>query len=208
MRNATRTALIGMLAIATLSPPATATSDDDVPLSRLVFEANNVRHEAPLPRVQIRAATARQRQQVEETLALFDQARLELPPLVIRFSEDPTACEGNLGIYRPRPAGETAIIGICTKMRLTLVHELAHAWDGHSLTDERRQAFMDHWQLDNWNDKGADWHDRGSENAAHTVAYTLLLEEPSDNPDILDYVCGYGVLTGSDLPGLAQASCS
>lgn len=207
MRNATRTALIGILGLATISIPTTATADDDIPLSRQVFEANNVRYVPPLPEIQVENGTNRQHEQVDEALRLFDEAGLELPPLVIRFSNDSEDCEGNLGIYRTQAIDEPAIVTVCTKMRLTLVHELAHAWDDNSLTDELRRPFMDRWQVDDWNDKSAEWHDRAAEIAAHTIAYTLLLGEPTDNPDILRFVCGYETLTGRELPAMAAASC-
>ena len=138
---------------------------------------------------------------------MFEAAGLELPPLVIRFSEDTATCEGNLGTHRPQPDGSPAVVTVCTKMRITLIHELAHAWDDHSLHDERRRLFTDHWGLDNWNDKDKSWYDRGSERAADTIAYTLLHAEPTDNPDILKFVCGFGVLTGKDLPDVARVSC-
>lgn len=206
MRNATCTALIGILVVGALSLPTTATADDDIPLSRQVFETNNVRYEPAPPPILVKNATDRQRQQVETALGLFDALGLELPPLIIKFAEDLRPCEGNLGTYRPHEDGP-AVVTICTKMRLTLIHELAHAWDDHMLDDRTREAFMGHWDLDNWNDRTEDWHDRGSERAADTIAYTLLLDEPSDNPDILQFVCGYGLLTGQDLPVAAAASC-
>ena len=207
MRNATRTVLISLLAIALLSSPATATADNDIPLSRSVFEANNSLYEAPLPRLQVRNATERQQEQVDRAIEMFDAAGLELPPLVIRFSENTDDCEGNLGTYRPQPEGNPAVVSVCTEMRITLIHELAHAWDDHSLDDDRRQSFMEHWDLDNWNDKEESWYDRGSERAADTIAYTLLQTEPTDNPDILKFLCGFGVLTGNDLPDAARVSC-
>jgi hypothetical protein len=186
---------------------ATAAADDDIPLSRQVFEANSVRYQAPPPRIQVESTIERHRDRVERAIELFDLSGLELPPLVIRFAEDPAVCEGNLGTFRTQGAGEPAIVSICTKMRLTLVHELAHAWDSHALTEDRRAEFLSHWNLDNWNDRDDDWHDRGSERAAHTIAYTLLLDSPTDNPDVLEFVCGYGILTGRDLPDVARDSC-
>lgn len=208
MRNATRTLLVALVATASLGLPITATADDDIPLSRQVFEAHAVDYEPTPPSVQIENATEEQREKVAHAMHLFEVAGLDLPPLVIRFSDDPADCEGNLGTYRSQPDGRPSIISICTKMRITLIHELAHAWDSHSLVEERRDAFTDLWHLDNWNDKSKNWHDRGSERAADTIAYTLLLDEPTDNQDILNLVCGYGALTGHGLPALAEASCS
>jgi hypothetical protein len=207
MTNATRTFLMSLLTIAVLSSPATATADDDLPLTRSVFEENNVRYEAPLPLLQVEGASERQQEQVERATEMFESEGLELPSLVIRFSEDTGDCEGNLGTYRPQPEGDPAVVTVCTEMRITLIHELAHAWDDHRLHDERRNQFMDHWGLDNWNDKAKSWYDRGSERASDTIAYTLLHAEPTDNPDILKFVCGYGVLTGKDLPDTARTSC-
>lgn len=206
MRSASRTVLIGFLAISFVSGAAAATANDNIPLSRVVFEANNARYQTPVPRLQIRNASKRQREQVHRAIEMFDTARLELPPLVIRYFKDTEECRGNLGTYRSRPDGEPAVVTVCTEMRITLIHELAHAWDQHVLHDERRRRFMDHWGLDNWNDRDESWYDRGSERAADTIAYTLLHSD-TDNPDILKFVCGYGILTGNDLPEPARASC-
>lgn len=81
-----------------------------------------------------------------------------------------------------------------------MAHELAHAWEHEHLTDDLRGAFLGHWGLDNWNDHSRDWGERGTEKAAHTIAYAVILDTPTDNPNILQFVCGYELLTGNPLP--------
>ncbi len=216
MGTATRTSIVGIVLVAA-SSVAPATSGErfaetgTVSESRAVFE-QGVARPAPNPvddeLVEVVGASARQAQQVSEALDAFADAGLDLPPVVIRYSDDTDVCEGNLGTYRTSADGEPDVVSVCSKMRITLVHELAHAWDHHALDDERRDAFTAHWGLDNWNDRSQDWHDRASERAADTVAYTLLLEEVTHNQDILEFVCGYSVLTGHDLPEPAAASCA
>ncbi len=155
-------------------------------------------------------ASAEQQQTLDDALLLFQEAGLELPPLVIKFVGTAEPCEGHAGLYRPAPADEAASIDkitICHRLPLFLVHELAHAWAHHSLTPETRQRFLNHSGLDRWNDHRDVWNNRGTERAAHTIAYALTLATPTDNPDILRLVCGYELLTGDPMPRPNLATC-
>ena len=88
-----------------------------------------------------------------------------------------------------------------------LLHELGHAWVRDGASAETRARFLEHWGLDSWNDRNDDWSDRGVERAADTIAYTLLQTEPTDNPNILRFVCGYELLTGLPVPIEARTTC-
>ncbi len=173
------------------------------------------RHQTPDPdpagraAVTVIGANSTQAAAVEEALQRFAQAGLALPPLVIEYAATTDACRGHAGLYSPAPNGHspTDRITMCSSLRLFLLHELAHAWGYHSLTDDTRRSFMDRWALQRWNDHNDSWYDRGTEKAAHTIAYTLALDAPTDDPDILRFVCGYELLTGNPIPVEAGASC-
>ena len=70
-----------------------------------------------------------------------------------------------------------------------------------------RTGFVAHWNLEPWNDHGDDWNDRGTEKAAHTIAYALTLDGPTENPNVLQFVCGYEILTDQTLPNISLVSC-
>ncbi|NNC43727.1 MAG: hypothetical protein HKO03_10880 [Acidimicrobiia bacterium] len=158
------------------------------------------------PLVIVVGATDDQVDKVDAALALFDEAGLNLPPLEIEFSTDTTACKGHAGLFRGSDVGRSRVI-ICHRMSLFLLHELAHAWAHLNLTDENRVAYSEHWGLDNWNDHSQEWKERGTEKAANTIAYTLDITVPTDNPNILALVCSYEMLTGRSLPHERLVEC-
>ena len=96
---------------------------------------------------------------------------------------------------------------MCHRLPLFLIHELAHAWERHTVTDSTRSQFLNHWNLERWNDHSDDWNQRGIEKAAHTVAYTLTLDKPTDNENISQFVCGFELLTGDALPNPDFVTC-
>lgn len=136
---------------------------------------------------------------VDEAIAQFDAAGLTLPPVEIEFFKDSKGCKGHEGIHQPAQRGQVAVadrIVICNRMKIILLHELAHAWKHHNLSEETRVQFTQHWELENWNDKSDAWGDRGVERAAHTIAFTLNQQDPNVSDGVRRYVCGYELLTG------------
>ena len=77
---------------------------------------------------------------------LFDQAGFDLPPLRYVFHGDTRApCAGRTGLHH-RIEGVN-VVEICTAesssvMSVMVLHETAHAWIDHALTDERKAAFQ------------------------------------------------------------------
>jgi len=164
------------------------------------------RSDPPAAAVTVVGASMEQQETLDHALNLFDQAGLDLPPLIIEYADDTKACGGHAGLFRS--AGRNpATITICHRLPLFLFHELGHAWEDHVLTDRVRQRFLDHWALEVWNDDSVDWYHRGAEKAAHTIAYTLTLSQPTENSDILQFVCSYELLTGNPIPEPELASC-
>lgn len=157
------------------------------------------------PAVVIRDANEVQLEQVAWALDRFEEAGLQLPPIELTFHDGAGPCEGHPGYYRP---GEVARIDICSSTNHVILHELAHAWEGASVTAEVRNRFADHWDVDNWNDHSAAWHERGIERAADTIAFVLdgVPDHPSDT--LLGFVCSYTLLTGLPLPEAGTISCA
>lgn len=163
-----------------------------------------------VPSLTLVDASPDQQIKADEALGMFEDAGLELPPLVIEFDKTGEACQGNAGMYWAADrfdSIEIDTVSVCHQLFTIMVHELAHAWDHHNLTDTDRQAILDHWGLERWRDHGDAWHERGTEMAAQTIAYSLTLDEPTDNPDILEFVCSYQVVTGDPLPDPDLATC-
>ena len=106
----------------------------------------------------------------------FSQQGLTLPELSIYFHDDSESCDGHGGLF----TGETLRIDLCTDTTHFIYHELAHAWAHHSLTEDTRQAFVEHVGAPSWAN-GTDPHDqRGTELAADAIAHGLRTEALSD----------------------------
>lgn len=118
-------------------------------------------------------------------LERFELAGLDLPTVDIYFHTSPDGCEGNLGLRTRR--NEIERIDVCSQARRveTLLHELAHVWAGHTLTEGRRQAFLRLRGLEVWSDTSVVWNRRGSEQAAEVI--------------------GWGVGDARHLPGIFRA---
>ncbi|GMQ86652.1 MAG: hypothetical protein BMS9Abin07_2239 [Acidimicrobiia bacterium] len=100
----------------------------------------------------------------------FDKAGLVLPPVVVEFHADDAGCDGYDGVFR---GGEDPFrIDVCNANRYIVMHELAHAWDQHNLTDEMREEFMELRGLTSWNGSGS-WKERGVEAVAEVITWGL-----------------------------------
>jgi hypothetical protein len=103
----------------------------------------------------------------------FRAAGLSVAGVDVVFSLDAEQCSGHLGVYRHRD-GEHKV-WICNpdtkRRRLTLMHELAHAWAAEHLSDSGREEFLDARGLSAWNGPGVAWAERGTEHAAEIIAW-------------------------------------
>jgi hypothetical protein len=121
----------------------------------------------------------------------YRQADLELPQLVIEFHGSDDGCDGYDGVFRG--ARTPAHIDVCNHNRYIVLHELAHAWDRHNLTDETREAFLEQRGLTEWNGSRP-WKQRGVEALAEIVTWGLR-----DNPlteDADEKLEAYQLITG------------
>jgi hypothetical protein len=141
---------------------------------------------------------------IDWAIDLYADAGLELPPL--EFVRYPTRepCRGARGLYTGDRSPAT--IRICTPeagpfAESLFLHEIAHAWDGHTLTDRRRAAFLQLRNLEQWwDDSSAPWHTYGAEQTAQILVWGLI-DRPIRIATIPDSSCvdlraGYVRLTG------------
>lgn len=119
------------------------------------------------------ADTVEQVAKVEWAVGRFAEAGLELPEFEVHYFSDSARCRSDSGRER---AGYLAfgdgefIIYNCGTV-FTLLHEMAHVWDVHSLDDETREQFMAERNADSWtHDK---WALAGGEHLADVLAWGL-----------------------------------
>jgi hypothetical protein len=151
------------------------------------------------------ADTPEQAAMALDALHRFAEFGLELPPgLEIHFHDDLESCGGHRGLATHGTDLER--IDMCRTHQFTLMHEMAHMWAEHTLTDRQRQAFLDERGLRSWRD-GAPWEERGTEHAAHAIAWGLgdrpipLAEIPDTSFDRM--TAAFELLTGHT-PGFTQ----
>lgn len=134
-------------------------------------------------------------------LGRFEEAGLELPPLTINAHSDRADCNGLNG-YLKHSEGGKYVVHSCGN-DFTLLHELAHAWDKHSLDDGTRDEFLEpaFSQATTWNNND-NWYLAGGEHAANVIAWGLLEERinqtrtrPNDTDSMLD---GFKILTNGE----------
>jgi len=146
-------------------------------------------------------------------LERFEAAGLDLPDLTFVVFDSTIDCDANSGYY----FASRRTLHICQLDDKTVLHELAHAWAGHALTDAQKTSFAEFRGADGWNNADDEWKDRATEQAAETIAWALADEERTvkwvltdgtttrrlltiddSSPDRLAET--YRLLTGMDLP--------
>jgi hypothetical protein len=137
---------------------------------------------------------------------LFAAAGLDLPPIELVAHDGDAACHHRYdGLHRH--VDGRSVIDLCGRFDRHLaeplyLHELAHAWAAHSLTVERRVAFLALRGAAAWNDDALDWHERGTEQAAEIIVWGLR-DRPMrvariQGSSCAELLAGYRVLTGAD----------
>ncbi len=139
-------------------------------------------------------------------IALFEQAELELPPLrFVDHRDDLDECGGYHGVHRATL--QRSEIGLCAVEpgphgEALILHELAHAWLEHSLSDAREADFRALRGYEFWrNHDEVAWYENGCEQAAEIMVWGLI-DRPIGIVTISDHSCedldaGYRALTGS-----------
>ena len=108
-----------------------------------------------------------------DSLERFAAAGLDLPEgLEIHFHDDSEACGGHARAIAVHGL-ETERIEMCTSHDFTLRHELGHIWVWEHLEDADRDAFIEERELPTWSDVAFPWDQRGTEHAAHIIAWGL-----------------------------------
>ncbi len=148
----------------------------------------------------ISTATAQQAEQVEWALSRFAEAGLDLPAIAIYIHSDRAECNDLIG-YLCGSAETGWILHSCDScgVDFTLLHELAHAWDNHSLDGATRTKFLKLAQADTWSNSD-NWYLAGGEHAANVIAWALMderINQTSTRPyDYSSMLKGYDILTG------------
>ena len=124
-------------------------------------------------RLTVEHATAAQAAQLDAAVQHFADADLALPHLNVRFSDDPADCYGHLGIFDRATTPWT--ITICSGLAFVPTHELAHAWLETNIGAEARARYLRARHLQHWDDKQADWSERGVEDAAFIIQQNLMI---------------------------------
>lgn len=190
MRKASRTLLALVAAFASFAPVGTAAATGlHVAIAHIA-----------VAKPRIYGADARFRAQIEHAEARFEAAGLELPPLRVFAHDDKDACEGQLGTYGQY--GQRDRVDLCTHVEFYILHEMAHAWEQHNVSDEVRAAILDEAGLTVWHDRDLPWLDSGAEIAANTIAFGLL-DLPLDETEAAAFtrhLDRFHLLTGSYSP--------
>jgi hypothetical protein len=132
--------------------------------------------DTPEPLVTVEHATASQTAEVDTAIQRFADANLTLPDLNVRFSDNPADCYGYLGTFVTSTTPWT--ITICSDLAFVPTHELAHAWLERNVDAETRDRYLHARHIKSWDDKRADWNDRGVEDAAFIIQQNLMITPP------------------------------
>ncbi len=221
MKNATRTliataaaAIIGVTipqvttveAQAALPTPA-ATVDTEIAeaVTEVATETHDHEIVAPIEVTTdapgIYGASEETEEAIEQAIARFNTEGLTLPTdLRIYVHDTRDECQGHPGLFNQDYSGTR--IDLCTTDGFIVLHELAHAWEHHSMDDTTRQAFLDHTGLEVWNHADADWTERGIELAANAIAWGLLDETLTDGEatEYSEQLDRFELLTGQASP--------
>ena len=152
-----------------------------------------------VPTIAVVGADADQRERLDEALARFRNNGLELPDLEVRFFGDLADCRGHLGLFQ-RSFTPWRIL-ICSDMAFVPSHELAHAWEAATLSDQDRTRYLQARGLSHWDAPDVRWSSRGQEDAAFIVQRNLTgTKQPLTSPIWQDRIAAYELLTGRQSP--------
>lgn len=169
------------------------------PLPKTLAEPSGAEKVAPLEAPAVVAPEERLAEIATWALERFEHAGLELPAVEVYLHTTNEGCGGHRGIFSPG----TLRIDVCVDEPGVVLHELAHAWAHVSLEQQTKDAYVLFRDLESWNDPDTPWMERGSEDAADTVAWAL--QEPPltgfshDGPIARNHQA-YLLLTGSVVP--------
>ncbi|MFN3216509.1 MAG: hypothetical protein ACE367_08450 [Acidimicrobiales bacterium] len=144
---------------------------------------------------------------IDWAMALFADADLALPSMrFVHNGTDTEPCSGRAGMHHV--VDGVSVVELCTSdvgvaTRIMILHETAHAWTRHALTDEARERFRALRGFEHWRDyAAAPWHENGTEQAAEILVWGLM-DRPIrivriDQATCDDLLAGYRILTGAE----------
>lgn len=139
--------------------------------------------------------TGADRELIDWAAGRFEQIGLELPQVEIVIDADHERCDGAHGRFLGNDERSQIILclehtesfGAELHRRRTLVHELAHAWDHHRITDSERVRLVQVLGVDTWYGTDAEWDHRGAERFAETLVWGLY--DQRRRPVLIDVSC-------------------
>lgn len=144
-------------------------------------------------------ATPERQTELDSAVEVFSSNGLDLPDLDVRFFDDPVDCNGHPGLFFDEVKPRRVLI--CSELSFVLPHELAHAWASYNLDDADRARYTEARGFETWDDKAADWSDRGTEDAAFIIQQNLRGAEVSQTSSAwLERMATYELLTGQTSP--------
>jgi hypothetical protein len=155
------------------------------------------------PGIVVRGGSPDQVAMVRWAVGRYELAGLRLPPLVIWFHADARPCGGLMGLYGGGHVEMCTGPGVNAIPRMTMLHELGHAWSERAVTGPRQARFLRLRGAATWDSPIVPWGERGWEQAAEIMAWGLgdrLVKPRIPYHDPEDLQAAYELVTGSRLP--------
>lgn len=147
-----------------------------------------------------------QQARLDEALARFENAGLQLPDLTVRFVATTDACQGHHGLFSPRATGLT-VTYCADPPDWVYEHELAHAWVHANTGPDRQVEFLEVRGLAAWNEPGAGWGEQGVEQAAFVVQQGVMGPDSVTGSEHIARLCTYEILVGQPPAWFDVARC-
>lgn len=157
--------------------------------------------------------TAAEALDVEAARDMYAEWGFDFPQAAIRFhAESMTPCDGNAGLYQELVDGSLTV-DVCYQnedtelepflRRLTLWHEIGHAYIEPNIDEDTRSTFLDLVDLTSWH--GGEWEQRGAEYATEVLVWGMTRGEYNYGLILPDLEChtktaGFTILTGLEGP--------
>ncbi|MEA2002611.1 MAG: hypothetical protein U9N84_12120 [Actinomycetota bacterium] len=189
MKTTARTAIALLIAAVYLSPPVSAELADGITVGDHI----------------VHGADERALHLIGQADSAFRAAGLDVPGLTIYVHSGFQDCLDRGGLFNRDGSGVR--IDLCSGLQFTVLHEVAHAWEFHTVDELTRTAFLDMNSLVSWRGNNVPWGERGMEIAAETIALGLL-DRPFPDWQLGEAAAldgGYSLLTGTRSPRFAEA---
>ena len=166
-------------------------------VAAILWTASPVTTGEPSP-LEIHGAGMEQAEVLRSAKDRYDRAGMWLPPLRIFVHSTKDPCNARIALFNSDGRGDR--IDLCNRGQsdFIIMHELAHAWIHHRVSEATRREFLDRTGL-TWNDPTQEWSDRGTEVAANIVAWGLSDRFGNDRVERYEL---FELLTGMPSPRL------